>query len=169
LEQRGIKEAIIFGNLPYYITSPIFRKVVENQKYFPVGVFMIQKEVADKIKTNTEKKSYLWWLVNYYYKVEYLFSVPPKAFRPAPKVVSAVVRLVRRNKFPDIDYDKMVYWLDMISGYKRKTLGKIFKILVKEGKLSQDDIVGPKDLLKKRLEELDFKDLKALFLTKLKK
>ena len=159
LQKEDIQEAIIFWNLPYYITSPIFKKIVENQKYFPAGVFMIQKEVADKIKTNASKKSYLWWIVNYFYDVEYLFSVPPKAFKPAPKVVSAVVRFVEKDKIPDINFQKMLSFLDLVSWYKRKTLGKIFKILAKEGKIDLENVDLNDSIFWKRLEELDFKDI----------
>ncbi|HCB51141.1 TPA: hypothetical protein DEP21_00945 [Patescibacteria group bacterium] len=58
---------------------------------------MIQKEVADKIKSDADKKSYLRWLLNYAYEVKYLKTVPPKAFKPAPKVTSAIVGLTLKK------------------------------------------------------------------------
>jgi len=54
---------------------------------------MIQKEVADKISEDAGKKSFLRWLLNYAHKVSYLKTVPAKAFKPAPKVTSAIVGL----------------------------------------------------------------------------
>ena len=63
---------LIVGNLPYYITSPIFRKFFEGKQDYPGGVFMIQDEVAQKLKSDADKKSYLWWLINYAYDVTYL-------------------------------------------------------------------------------------------------
>lgn len=87
---------------------------------------MVQKEVADKIKTDAEKKSYLWRLLNYQYEVTYLKTVPAKAFTPAPKVQSAVFSLVSKKLIgkPTVgfSYQKMIELLDKISMYKRKTL-----------------------------------------------
>ena len=87
---------------------------------------MVQKEVADKIKTDADKKSYLWRLLNYQYEVIYLKTVPAKAFTPAPKVQSAVFSLVSRELIgkpaAGFSYQKMIDLLDKISLYKRKTL-----------------------------------------------
>jgi 16S rRNA (adenine1518-N6/adenine1519-N6)-dimethyltransferase len=141
--------------LPYYITSPIFRKIVENQIFFPYGLFMIQKEVAEKIKTDATKKSYLWWIVNYFYEVNYLKTVPPKAFNPPPKVYSSIVELKKKddNLIPKFEFKRMLEFLDIVSPFKRKTLNKIFKM---KGLDTNKIDVG---LLKKRTEELSFKDL----------
>jgi 16S rRNA (adenine1518-N6/adenine1519-N6)-dimethyltransferase len=90
-------------------------------------VFLIQKEVADKIKTDAPKKSYLWWLVNNYYTIDYLFIVKPKSFRPPPKVDSAVITFTRKEK-PELDeMSGLITFLDHVSYMKRKTLGAIQK------------------------------------------
>lgn len=83
---------------------------------------MIQKEVADKIKTDAPKKSFLWWMLNYYFDVFYLKTVPAKAFSPAPKVQSAVIGLIRKKTTPGCSYGQMKVLLERISMYKRKTL-----------------------------------------------
>lgn len=87
---------------------------------------MVQKEVADKIKHDAPKKSYLWRLLNYQYEVTYLKTVPAKAFTPPPKVQSAVFSLVSRELMglPPVSfsYEKMIDLLNKISLYKRKTL-----------------------------------------------
>ena len=85
---------------------------------------MIQKEVAEKIVATAPKKSFLRWLINYAYTVEYCFSVPPKAFNPPPKVTSAVIRLSpkKEDNIPTLSYDDMLAFLDQYSPYKRKTL-----------------------------------------------
>ncbi len=94
---RDARQTVVVGNLPYYITSPLLTKFFGWwNAVFPVGVFMVQKEVADKIKTDASKKSYLWRLLNYQYEVTYLKTVPAKAFTPAPKVQSAIFSLVSR-------------------------------------------------------------------------
>ena len=95
---RDARQTVVVGNLPYYITSPLLTKFFGWwNAVFPVGVFMVQKEVADKIKTDAPKKSYLWRLLNYQYEVTYLKTVPAKAFTPAPKVQSAIFSLVSRT------------------------------------------------------------------------
>jgi 16S rRNA (adenine1518-N6/adenine1519-N6)-dimethyltransferase len=68
--------------------------------------------------------------LNNRYSIDYLFTVPPTAFDPPPKVDSAVVALHRREApvFSEAQYEKMLVVLDTISGYKRKTLGKVQKI-----------------------------------------
>lgn len=83
---------------------------------------MVQKEVADKIRTDADKKSFLWRLLNYQYDVKYLKTVPAKAFSPAPKVQSAIFSLIEKSIKPQFPYEKMIYILDKISKYKRKTL-----------------------------------------------
>lgn len=83
---------------------------------------MVQKEVADKIRTDADKKSFLWRLLNYQYDVKYLKTVPAKAFSPAPKVQSAIFSLIEKPIKPQFSYEKMIYILDKISKYKRKTL-----------------------------------------------
>ena len=131
LEQkwRNPAQTIVVGNLPYYITSPLITKFFWwwNAK-FPAGVFMVQKEVADKIRTDAAKKSFLWWLLNYQYTVKHIKTVPAKAFSPVPKVQSAIFSLIAKAQTPDFAYDDMVWLLDKISGYKRKTLGKSWKM-----------------------------------------
>lgn len=155
------RDALVVGNLPYYITSPILRKFFTEGMTPWWGVFLIQKEVAEKIKTTATKKSYLRWLLNNRYRVDYLFTVPPKSFDPPPKVESAVVVLERRNMpiLSDDSYDRMLVFLDTVAGMKRKTLGKIQKILAKNHTI----IHVPEMYVGKRIEELDREDI-AVFI-----
>jgi len=68
----------------------------EGQQDYVGGVFMVQKEVADKLCQDAHKKSYLWWIINFAYDVIYLKTVPAKAFSPAPKVTSALIELRKK-------------------------------------------------------------------------
>ena len=95
-------------------------------------MFLIQKEVAQKIATNAKKKSYLRRLLNNMYVVEYLFTVPPGAFSPPPKVDSAVVALRRKDAVEMQDMEPVLAFLDLVGPYTRKTLGKIQKIYEKQ-------------------------------------
>jgi len=153
------KKTIVSGNLPYYITSPILRKFFWNWKQnFAWWVFLIQREVWDKIRYDAKKKSFLWRLLNYAYDVSYLKTVPAKAFSPTPKVQSCVIWLLPKKTIEDVDFDKLFTFLDNISGFKRKTLNKISKILTKKNIM----ISIPEKLWKKRLEELKREDMKTI-------
>jgi len=148
---------LVYGSLPYYITSPILRLVMI-KCWHHHGLFIVQKEVGDKIATTTHKKSYLWRLLNNEFEVTITQIIPPHSFTPAPKVHSCVVQLTRRSQ-PMLwlsEYQSMLGLLDQINGYKRKTLGKIWKMLWR------DDI--PEQLASKRLEELDWEEIKQLIL-----
>lgn len=167
------QKTIVAGNLPYYITSPILTKFFGGEApVFDVGIFMIQKEVADKIKHDAEKKSFLWWVLNYHYDVLYLKTVPAKAFSPKPKVQSSIISLRRKNDTPGCRYAQMKTILERISMYKRKTLGKSRKMAYKSQKtvgeseknaniLKLDGYTYqlPENLASKRIEELSRDDM----------
>ena len=118
-------KTLVVGNLPYYITSPILRKFFETQTPTRAGgVFLIQKEAADKIIYDAPKKSFLRWLINYAYTVEHCFDVANTAFTPPPKVTSTVICVSPKplDTIPTLDYQKLLQFLDLYSPYKRKTL-----------------------------------------------
>ena len=148
---------LIVGNLPYYITSPIFRKFFGDWKCeFAGGFFMIQDEVGQKIQTIAEKKSYLWWLINYWYDVIYHKTVGAKSFNPSPKVKSCLVEFKKKERLENVDFEKLVEFLDLYIPFSRKTLWAINKILAKQGKKYFN---FPLELSWKRVEELQWQDL----------
>lgn len=154
LGERNVDEenAIAVGNLPYYITSPIFKHLFWKKEPKLLGwFFMIQDEVWDKIKSDAKKKSYLWWLVNRAYVVEYVKMVPAKCFSPAPKVKSCLMRFIKKEQPEDVSYDKLEEFLNLFSPYSRKTLWKISKMIEKKWNWSYKI---PENLQMKRLEEL---------------
>ncbi len=120
---------------------------------------MVQKEVADKIRTDAEKKSFLWRLLNYQYTIKHIKTVPAKAFSPAPKVQSAIFSLIAKAQTPDFAYDDMIFILEKISMYKRKTLGKSWKMADLEKKYPL-----PEDLTGKRLEEIGLEEMGRILL-----
>src|SRR5262249_20294191 len=85
----------ISGNLPYYITSPILEKVLRAGAPWQRAVFLVQQEVAERITASPGSRDYGFLSVQTQFlaDVELLFTVPPSAFRPPPKVDSAVIRL----------------------------------------------------------------------------
>ncbi|MDR2540693.1 MAG: hypothetical protein LBD11_02695 [Candidatus Peribacteria bacterium] len=133
--QSLLTPSLIVGNLPYYITSPILRKFFSHEHPNILGgLFMIQMEVGEKIKRDAGKKSYLYRLLNYAYRVDYLKTIPAKAFSPAPKVKSCLVSLVKKSELPQLSFERLVEFLDFFSPYSRKTLGKIAKMVEKKEK-----------------------------------
>lgn len=92
---RTAQRAAVVGNLPYYITSPILRKVWEAQGFYGQCVFLVQEEVADRIVAGPGSRDYgyLSCLAQLRGVPQKLFAVPPGAFRPRPKVYSAVIAM----------------------------------------------------------------------------
>lgn len=90
---------VVAGNLPYYITSPIVEKVLRLGPLLERGVFLVQKEVADRMTTGpgTRDYGYLSVQIALSAQAKTLFAVPPGAFNPPPKVDSAVVLLEPRD------------------------------------------------------------------------
>lgn len=93
-EQYGI-----IGNFPYNISSQLFFRILQSKSRITECVCMIQKEVAQRIASPPGSKDYgiLSVLLQAWYNIEYLFTVPPQVFNPSPKVNSAVIRLKRNN------------------------------------------------------------------------
>lgn len=153
-------EAIVVGNLPYYITSPIFKHLFWKENPKLLGwFFMIQDEVWEKIRSDAKKKSYLWRLVNRAYHVEYVKMVPAKCFSPAPKVKSCLMRFTKKEKIEAVDYQQLEHFLNLFSPYSRKTLWRICKMIEKRGEAW---IPISLEFQKKRLEELSWQDLKEI-------
>jgi 16S rRNA (adenine1518-N6/adenine1519-N6)-dimethyltransferase len=116
--------AAIAGNLPYYITSPILSKVLELGERLLRAVFLVQKEVADRLVAAPGSRDYGYLTVTTQFlaDVEYLLTVPSAAFHPAPKVDSAVVRLTPRHEPPAVDRAAFLRFVSQAFQHKRKTL-----------------------------------------------
>lgn len=114
--------AVIAGNLPYYITSPILERVFSSA--WTRGVFLVQKEVAERLSTGPGSRDYGYLSVVAQLRaaVELLFSVPPQAFSPPPKVDSAVVRLTPRSEPLVTETDEFLKFAALCFHSKRKNL-----------------------------------------------
>ena len=123
---------VVIGNFPYNISSQLFFKVWDNHDCVSEVVCMVQKEVAERICAQHGSKTYgiLSVLLQTFFIAEYLFSVPPGAFHPPPKVVSGVMRL-KRNDVTDIgcDIQKFKAVVKSAFGKRRKTLRNAIKDL----------------------------------------
>ena len=94
----------VVANLPYYISTPIITKLLGAHDKISSMILMLQKEVAQRITASPGGRDYGYMsvMVQFYAEAEMLFSVPKEAFRPVPKVDSAVVRLNLRKAPEDV-------------------------------------------------------------------
>lgn len=95
-------DVVVCANLPYYITSPIIMKLLEDKLPIKAITVMVQKEAAQRIcaEVGSRMSGAVTVSVNYYAKPSMLFSVSAGSFMPAPKVDSAVIRLDILSKPP---------------------------------------------------------------------
>jgi len=126
IDESGCRGAKIIGNLPYYITTPIIMGILENHTRADSITIMMQKEVADRIKSGPGTKAYgaLSVAVQYYCEVETVAIVPKEVFFPAPKVDSAVLKLNIRKEKPVELVDENMFFRCIKAGFgqRRKTL-----------------------------------------------
>ena len=149
-------ETGLVGNFPYNISSQIFFKVLEHKDLFPVTVCMLQKEVAQRLCSGPGNKTYgiLSVLLQAYFDLEYLFTVPPTAFNPPPKVDSGVIRL-KRNGVKKIACNEKLFKTVVKLGFnsRRKTLRNALKTL----SLPQE-VIQKHEFFTKRAEQLSVQD-----------
>lgn len=152
LAQPG-RRNVIAGNLPYYITSPLVRRALAARASFETAVFLVQKEVAERIAARKGSKgySYLSALCRLYSEPELLFSVKPGSFRPPPKVDSAVVRLALTATAPE--QAEVERFLGAAFLHPRKTLRNNLKPLFDDALVSAQPEAGL------RAQQLDLEEL----------
>lgn len=118
------QDIIVVANLPYYLTSPIILKLLENIHFFSFFVLMMQKEVAQRLnaKIGTKNYSNLSIMCQFYSQVKVMFDVKPQSFYPAPKITSSVV-LFKVKDAINLKNEKE-FWAFVRSCFvsKRKTL-----------------------------------------------
>jgi 16S rRNA (adenine1518-N6/adenine1519-N6)-dimethyltransferase len=120
----------VAGNVPYYITSPIIEKTLRLDSQLLRAVFLVQKEVAERLtaRPGTRDYGFLSVQTQLLSTPKLLFTVPAGAFRPPPKVDSAVVRLAPKllpddaSEFPALDRDAFLAFVSRCFRQKRKTI-----------------------------------------------
>jgi len=124
----------VVGNLPYNISSPILFKLLENTAQIIDMHFMLQKEVVERMVAAPSSAEYgrLSVMLQYRLQMEYLVTVPPEAFNPAPKVESAFVRCVPYASLPYPAADEALFAKIVTAafGQRRKTLRNTLKGLL---------------------------------------
>ncbi len=131
----------VVGNLPYYITSDILLRLFEFSKYFDSIVVMVQREVADRIAAQPGSRDYglLSATAQLYARADKLFTLPPGAFVPPPKVHSTVLRLTIEPQQEKLGLvgDGFIEFLRLSFSQKRKTLWNNLKMQYKAPELKR--------------------------------
>ena len=154
IQKEKIKKTKIVANLPYYITTPIIMKLLEDKLDIETITVMIQKEVADRLVTEpgTGDTGAITYAIHYYTKPKRILEVPNTSFIPSPKVNSTVVKL-NILKTPSIEVKNEKQLFDIIKTafmQKRKTLVNA---------IANSDKYGSKEQVEKTLQKLEI-DLK---------
>ncbi|MGA7907813.1 MAG: 16S rRNA (adenine(1518)-N(6)/adenine(1519)-N(6))-dimethyltransferase RsmA [Candidatus Sulfotelmatobacter sp.] len=156
----------VVGNLPYYITSDILLRLFEYAKYFQSIVILVQREVADRIAAEPGSRDYglLSATAQLYARVEKLFTLPPGAFEPPPKVHSTVLRLTMQPRQEELGVsgDGFIDFLRLSFGQKRKTLWNNLKSNY-EGPLLKAALAEARIKPTARAETLRLEESAALF------
>ena len=135
---------IVCANLPYNITTPVLTKLVETPCFETITV-LIQKEVAQRLAApqgSSDGGSFSMFL-QYYMETEYLFDVPREKFLPAPKVTSAVLRCVRREKPPVTVEDEEFFFRCLRGAFllRRKTLANSLAAALRRDKAAIQEAI----------------------------
>ncbi len=161
IERPFDKPFTVIGNFPYNISTQILFKIMEWKDYVPVAIGMFQKEVAERAAAKEGSKIYgvLSVLLQYYYNVEYLFSVGNECFTPQPKVQSGVIRLTARKSYLPVKSER-AFWVLVKTAFnqRRKTLRNGVKSLIPKEILIEDFFNRRAETLSvKEFAELTFK------------
>ncbi|MBQ8219102.1 MAG: ribosomal RNA small subunit methyltransferase A [Bacilli bacterium] len=123
IKRFNYKKIYVVANLPYYITTPIITKVIDEISPDKI-VIMIQEEVADRLSAVPKTKDYgmITVLLGSQYDIKKLFRVGRNCFRPAPNVDSAVISLDKNDRYNIFSREKFVNLIKDAFQYKRKNL-----------------------------------------------
>ena len=154
---------LLIGNFPYNISTQIFFHLLEYRDLIPAAGGMLQKEVAERLAApaGTRASGILSVLLQAWYDVEYLFSVPPEVFNPPPKVQSGVIRLARNGR-KELGVDEKLFKTVVKTAFnqRRKTLRNALRPLLGDNEMPDEG----QAFLGKRAEQLSVEDF--ILLTK---
>jgi 16S rRNA (adenine1518-N6/adenine1519-N6)-dimethyltransferase len=145
-EFSGIEDIMVVANLPYYVTTPIILKLLEEHLPIRGIVVMLQKEVADRISAKPGTKDYgsLSIAIQYYMKAEMVMIVPKTVFVPQPNVDSAVIRLTKLEK-PAVEVIDENFFFKVTKAsfaQRRKTLLNNLTSQLPDGKQKKEEILA---------------------------
>ena len=160
-------DVVVCANLPYYITSPVIMKLLEDKLPISAITVMVQKEAAQRIcaEVGTRQSGAVTVSVNYYAKPEMLFSVSSGSFMPAPKVDSAVLRLnILKEPVIDVsDENKFFSVVKAAFSQRRKTLANSLSSGLSMPKAEINELLAKSGVLANaRAEQLGLKDFESI-------
>ena len=145
-EMSGINDIMVVANLPYYVTTPILMKLINDRLPIRGFVVMMQKEVADRITAKPGTKEYgsLSIAIQYYCTAEVAMIVPKTVFMPQPNVDSAVIRLIKHDKPPVtvINEDFLFQVTRTSFAQRRKTILNNLQAGLQDGKKKKEMIIA---------------------------
>jgi len=163
----GGKRVRVYGNLPYYITSPILHHLFASAEVIDEINIVIQHEVALRLaaKPGSRDYGYLSVLSQYFSRPELVMDIPRSAFRPPPEVDSALVTLRlpgERRKLPRMDETAFLDFVKLSFSQKRKTLANNLKSHVK-AELVREALAELKLRVDARAEQLSVSNFAGIF------
>lgn len=140
------EDIMVVANLPYYVTTPIIMKLLEENLPIRGIVCMLQKEVADRIAARPGTKEYgsLSIAIQYYTKAETVMIVPKTVFVPQPNVDSAVIRLTKRTEPAVVVKDEAFFFQVIKASFaqRRKTIVNNLTNQLTDGKQKKEEILS---------------------------
>lgn len=164
LDQLGLPLPLtVCGNLPYAVTGAVFRQVVDQREHVARAVFMIQREVRDRLLAEPGTKAYgaLTVFVQAEFAVSKVVEVPPGAFHPPPKVHSSVIRLERLGQPRALSDATFTEVVRLAFAQRRKTLRNTLAPLGEPGRRALADVGIDPGLRGERLSVEEFAALAA--------
>ena len=121
INKYDYKKLMVIANLPYYITTPIITKFIDEKIDVEKIIVMVQSEVADRFSAKPNTKSYnsLTVFLNYYFDIKKLFNVSKNVFYPRPNVDSAVVMFTKKQKTLNV-FDESLFFKLIKDSFKQK-------------------------------------------------
>ncbi len=173
ISQEAEKKLRVIGNIPYYITSPILFKLIDEREAVRDAVLLVQREVAERLTAKPRTKAYgiPTVLANFFGEVTLLFRAPRGAFRPAPTVDSALVRIdfsrdffMRMDKVRPPEFDETAFrkLVRALFAMRRKTIRNNLKAFVSPEILRRLEDSSLSLFLNARAEELSIEDFLEL-------
>lgn len=167
--ERRVERCFVFGNLPYYITSPILTRLLDFRRSIRAMSLLVQREVAARIAATPGSRDYgyLSVLTQLLTEPRVVFTVPPGAFAPPPKVWSALVEFQMTPKFPKWSAEKTAEFFVFAKrcfARKRQTLANNLTAAYPRARVEK--VIADAGLSRKaRAEELAVEQLARLFET----
>ncbi len=144
----NLKQLRIVGNLPYNISTPLLFHLLEFSSYIEDMIFMLQKEVVERICAKPGNKQYgrLTIMLQLHFDVEQLFIIKPGAFKPAPKIDSAIVRLMPLTspRYPILNVECFSAIVKAAFSQRRKTIRNALKNYLDEERINDAGIAPEK-------------------------